>query len=193
MMRTLIVRICFGLAVLTAAVHLSTYAGFDPMTWWPGLWTMHALAMAALASTLVSGSVRLLPRGSNVLDLLDQRIEGDRGSAGATALANESDFARVVRPSRRKLMAGALGAYALINFVLCLSILRGGQPVRRAGEAVLESHGKVLATLSETQYRWQRAVQTRLATGHWLFAFYISGALWAAARTGRATSERRQT
>jgi hypothetical protein len=57
---------------------------------------------------------------------------------------------------------------------------------------VLESHGKVIATLSETQYRWHRAVQTRLATGHWLFAFYLSGALWAVARTDRAQRQRQR-
>ena len=51
---------------------------------------------------------------------------------------------------------------------------------------MLESHGKVVASLSEAASRWDRAVRTRLATGHWLFAFYLSGALWSVARTGHA-------
>jgi hypothetical protein len=102
---------------------------------WHARSVMQGLAMTALASTVVSGSMRLLPRGSNVFDLLDQRPVAQ--GAGGPAIADENEFARVVRPNRRKLLAGALGAYALINFVVCLSILQGGQPVQRGARPCL--------------------------------------------------------
>ena len=135
MVRTLVARVCFAFPLLRRSRIYRTYLGFDPMTPFPALWMMHVAAMAALASTLLSGNVRLLPRGSSVLDLWSVAAfhEGASDAAGS-AFADENEFVRVVRPNRRKLIAGALVAYALVNFFVCLSILQGGQPAQREGQ-----------------------------------------------------------
>ena len=186
MVRTLVARVCFAFALLTAVAHLSTYLGFDPMTPFPALWMMHVAAMAALASTLLSGNVRLLPRGSSVLDLLDAAFHRRGERRGGQCVCRRKRVCSC-RPSQStQAHRGSVGRVCACQLLRLPEYLarRSTGPARRP--MVLESHGKVVASLSEAAYRRDRAVQTRLATGHWLFAFYLSGALWSVARTGRA-------
>ena len=181
--RLAIGRIWFAMAVVSGAVHAATYFGIDPMTWCPSLWRIHDVAFFAGSLTLfLPGNLRFLPRGTSVLDHLEPKLP-----AGGAANVDDADLVRMMRPSVRKLIAGGLAAYAVVTFFVCLGILHGGQPGQRDGQYVLVAHGKIIQTLTESQYRWDLAVQTRFATGYWMFAFYVLGALWSKRRLRPST------
>jgi hypothetical protein len=55
-------------------------------------------------------------------------------------------------------------------------------PEQIGGSYQLMSHGTVLRQMTEPEYRWARAYQTRLATGHWMFFFVTSAVMWLAPR-----------
>lgn len=72
--------------------------------------------------------------------------------------------------------------YAAINFGLFMLHTEGGTPSESNGVFVLQSHGKVIRHLTETQYQLQRNYVVRGFSGHWL-VFYLVPALYFLART----------
>lgn len=191
-MRTMMSTLCFAACGFAVLVHVLTFFGIDPMTEWPRLWVVHVMAVFMVGSTLFSGIPLDMTRRTSLWDYLDRRGRDSvsPGTAADGGASDETDFGRRLRPSRRQIVAGILGVYAAINFVACLALLQGGVPVHRGDEYLLTSHGKVLATLSAVDYAWHRAYQTRLATGHWMFLFFIAGALWLAPGLRHTTSTR---
>ena len=175
--RLAIGRIWFATAIVAGAVHAATYLGIDPMTWCPALWKTQILVVVAGFSTLLSGNVRPLPRGSSVLDPLEPELP-----LGGAANVDDADLARLMRPNRRKLIAAGLAAYAVVTFFVSLGILEGGQPGQRDGSYLLVAHGKSSRHSPSHSTGGDLAVQTRFATGYWMFVFYLAAAIWSMQR-----------
>ena len=187
-MSALFATLSFMTCGFSAAIHLATFVGIDPMTTFPWLWVLHPLAMVAGISTMFSGMGALdLTHRKSFLDMLNDEPAPTPGSAGradeAMGARDEGDLVRRLRPSRPAIVASLLAAYVAINFVASLALLGGGIPTERGALHVLTSHGKVLKSLSSSDYGWALAYQARLATGHWMFFFFLSGAVWSAKRT----------
>jgi hypothetical protein len=169
---------------LSAIIHLSTFFGLDPMIKWPELWILHIAAMVVFASAFFSGNVGpgRTPRGPSFGDLFsawdmaDANTEIARLDRGDPV--SESMLVRRFRPRPVAVVLAILGVYAMVNFAASLALLNGGVPERDGISYRLTSHGKVLKQLTESDYLWHRAYQTRLATGHWMFFFVASGVFW---------------
>jgi hypothetical protein len=189
MVRKTIAALAFLGCAVSALIHLATFFGIDAMTRYRGLWVLHVAAMASCVSVLFSGNVGWRRNGGNLgeafgaWDAADakaalMRLDRDEpvGSNAAALLAKR------LRPRRVAILVGCLGVYAMVNFVVTLSLLQGGVPEQIGSTYQLVSHGKVLRQLTEPEYRWTRAYQTRLATGHWMFFLVTSAVLWLAPR-----------
>jgi hypothetical protein len=174
----------------SAVVHGLTFLGIDPLGSWPELSVVHSIAMGAAISVVLSGNNRPTVRGSsNAWPALDaaERKETEKLLSAITSEtqtpaqkdAAEAELVKKMRPGRGKAMTAILGAYAVINFVVSLGLLRGGTPGQSGDEYMLFAHGKVIQVLSLAEYRWACAYQTRLATGHWMFLFFLCATLWA--------------
>ena len=66
-------------------------------------------------------------------------------------------------------------AYAIINFILCAHLLAGGGPDIVDGQHVLSSHGRVLAHITEGEYRLYKAYELRMFSGGWLLFYWLPG------------------
>lgn len=187
-MRRVIGAVLFVACGFAALVHGLTFLAIDATMAWPRLWILHPAAIIALASTLFSGVPLDVTRRTTIWDWLEGDDRDPNVSVGTTdsdRANDEADFGRRLRPSRRKVIVAILAVYAAINFAASLSLLQGGVPVQRGDEYVLTSHGHVVKTLSPTEYASYRAYQTRLATGHWMLLFFLSGAIWTVRRSGQ--------
>jgi hypothetical protein len=67
----------------------------------------------------------------------------------------------------------ALIAYAVINFGVVFYLSRGGKPEIVDNQIVLESHGRVIRRLTAEEYEYQRALTTRMFSGHWMLFYGI--------------------
>ena len=194
-MRRAIAFIGFAGFGLSAAIHLVTFFGIDPMTAWPGLWIFHLVAMVALFSTFFSGH---LARRSDAArapyaamfgatDMADAETELDKIMTGSERERLDAEKRRARRFRPRPLVVGlfCLFLYALVNFTISLSLLSGGVPEQQGDSFHLTSHGKILKDLSPSEYHWYRAYQTRLATGHWMVLLFAAGVLWMTPRRAR--------
>jgi hypothetical protein len=191
-MRRIFALFGFAGCALSSTIHLMTFFGVDPMMIWPQLWTVHLLAMLALLSTFFSGHrLGRAKSGRSIFgeifgpwDAAEARAQLEK-SLHATVAERGSAEEMVVRRFRPRPVAVALiclAFYALANFTISISLLGGGVPERQGDSYRLISHGKVLRDLSVSEYRWHRAYQTRLATGHWMVVFLLAGVLWQAPR-----------
>jgi hypothetical protein len=175
---------------LSALIHGATFFGVDPMMSWPALWVLHVAAMLLVLCAFFSGNVgksrawsgddpwKKLFAAWDTVEINDafEQLKQDNPNA-------EASIVRRFRSRPAAVVFYCLGAYALINFTIGLSLLDGGVPEQDGNSYRLETHGKPIRQLSEAEYRQARAVQTRLATGHWMAFFYASSVLWMAPRS----------
>jgi len=61
--------------------------------------------------------------------------------------------------------------YAILNFVLVMTISHFGVPDIKNGQFILHDHGKLIKTLTEQEYHHYKVNDVRGFSGHWL-AFY---------------------
>jgi len=73
------------------------------------------------------------------------------------------------------LLADALfSAYAIMNFVLCMSLTGGGNAEIVNGQHLLTSHAHVLAHLTEREYHLQKAYDLRGFSGVWIVFWFFA-------------------
>ncbi len=72
------------------------------------------------------------------------------------------------------LLAVAVSAfvYAMLNLALFSGDSSAGGPVERDGHSYRATHGRILAEISEDEYRHLQALEVRGFSGHWL-VFYL--------------------
>lgn len=104
-----------------------------------------------------------------------------------TVALTQKDFSTSLWNLKRELAVPlvCLFAYAAINFFLTISANQMGVPGEVAGQPVLESHGRIIAHLTATEYESHRNILVRGFSGHWmLFYFVLAAALWPVNSTG---------
>jgi len=153
-----------GIAVLAGALfavslglHVAALAGVDVREYWPGVFWLHAVVIAAPLSVVLS------PAGRRHRDLYE-------------ALPRWG--ARLIQ---------VVFAYAIVNFVLYAIQSHGGGPGIEDGRYVLSRHGDVLRFLTEEDWHGYRALQLRGVSGHWMLFSLLAALVWAkeARATGR--------
>lgn len=86
-------------------------------------------------------------------------------------------------PAWTRAVTGPLVVYVPFNFIFTLLRLGGGSPAIRGGQYVLLNHGKLIRTLTESQYHLYNAYVIRLFSGHWMM-FYFVGMMLLYTRAG---------
>jgi hypothetical protein len=70
--------------------------------------------------------------------------------------------------------------YAIINFIINFMLsmsLQGGTPEIKDGVFILESHGKLIRTLTEQEYNHYKANTVRIFSGHWILFYGVATAI----------------
>jgi hypothetical protein len=143
-----------GLA-LTLFVHGSTFVHTETYVESPLFIVLHVGAIAAGAATIPI--VRRL-------------------SPGTTEL-------RAILPRWAVATITLTGAYATLNFLVFLMLCGGSGPEVRGGEYVMQSHGKVVRHISETEYHQQKAYLSRGFSGGWAALFTYAALIGFAGRS----------
>lgn len=63
--------------------------------------------------------------------------------------------------------------YFVINFVALFFLSDGGSPSVEDGQYVLQSHGRLIRTLTEPEYRWQVAHVSRMFSSCWMMFYSV--------------------
>lgn len=140
--------------LLSLAVHLVAALAYkNPMEKFPLLWLLHPGAI------LIIIPVVLLLRSDPSIGLKNRK--------------SPKEFLKQVfknAPVWLKMMAIAGFAYALANFSILL-FQHPETPYEINGEYILKMHGKVVRTISGSEYRYYETIHARVFSGHWI-AFY---------------------
>ena len=145
----------FAATVLVASmvVHGATFLGVGPM---PGVMVIHVLIFPPFIAALVYAN----------------RLGGPPRERQKKAMAAAPLWLRVA--------VGVFFVYAVVNFGLFFHLSEGGVPRATAGGYELHSHGQVLHSLTEAEFRQHQAYVVRGFSGHWMV---FSGAAFAAPRS----------
>jgi hypothetical protein len=130
--------------VVSLVVHVSTFLGIDPMEKWPGVMFIHLAIFPPFFAAISYAN----------------RIGGPK--------QEREDRVTNSAPRWLRRVAGVFSAYAIVNFVIFLFLVKGGGPHERDGKFFLMSHGSVLRELSEAEYHQQQAYIVRGFSGHWM-------------------------
>lgn len=143
----------FGL-VASAATHVATFFGVNPLGAGPGIMVLHALIFVVWIPTVVF-VVRRMSGGN------------DRWAFWAVVTRHA--------PLWMKALSIVLAAYAFFSFFFVEFVLnREGVPSTSSGQKALVSHGKVIRRLSDEEYERHQAYSIRGYSGHWMM-FYAVG------------------
>jgi hypothetical protein len=141
--------------VLGLCVHLTAALGdYDLTGPFPGLWLLHVGAIAVWLPTVLI--LKDNPELKHLKNNLNPRTFFGQIAKEAPA------WLRVIA------MAGFF--YAIINFMFFM-VSQHGTPDIMNGQYVLQNHGKIVRTISLSEYGHYQALQTRAFSGHWI-AFY---------------------
>jgi hypothetical protein len=66
------------------------------------------------------------------------------------------------------------GLYIILNFIICINLLKAGGPEISNGKYVISSHGSVIREITFEDYKRYRAIEVRLFSGHWMAFLGIS-------------------
>jgi hypothetical protein len=153
--------------VVSLAVHLSTFCGVDPMAAIPGVMFLHVTIFPPFFAAIVYAG----------------NLTRDRG------LTQQQLFK--VAPAWMQRMSGIFFAYAMINFIVFLFLVKGGSPEQRDGMYVLADHGRVVRQLSESEYHQMQAYVVRGFSGHWMLFSSAALTLLTGAANARKAPETR--
>jgi hypothetical protein len=140
----LLAWICFTAALffVCLGVHASTFLGIDPMAKWPGVMFLH------LAAFLAFGVAAYYVRRDGTKDGLNRLFKS--------------------APGWLKIIAVTCFAYTIVNGVMFGFLTGGGVPHKRDGKYFLESHGKVIREINQTEYHQYRAYVVRGFSSVWM-------------------------
>lgn len=152
-----------GLA-LSVVVHGAALSGIDVMSRVPYVWGLHVGIFIVFVPAVISAR-RRFARRPPLADL------------------------RQAFPGWIKVFAGVFFAYALVNFYVSFSSM-DGTPAIKAGQYVLENHGRIVRALSSAEYTSLRAQVIRGFSGHWMVFYFFGFAYFAFCRDGGLLSGR---
>ncbi|RKP47494.1 hypothetical protein [Trinickia fusca] len=141
-----------GLA-LSLVVHGASLFGVDVMSLVPYVWALHVGVFIVFAPAVIFARKRFGAR---------------------PALAD----LRQAFPGWVQVLAAVFFAYALINFYASF-VSMDGAPAIKAGQYVLENHGRIVRALSSAEYTSLRAQVIRGFSGHWMFFYFVGFAYFA--------------
>jgi hypothetical protein len=148
-MKTLFIIALFGL-VASGAAHLSTFFGIIPQQVCPSVWWLHILIFVVWIPLVFSGHSMFNREGRN--------------SSGKLSMEYSPGWMRA--------LSMMLFLYAIFNFFYTVFVLNeGGVPSELNGKKVLHNHGKIIAELSDSEYKKHQAYGVRTFSGHWM-CFY---------------------
>jgi hypothetical protein len=64
-------------------------------------------------------------------------------------------------------------AYAIVNFVVFISLTEGGSTSIQDGKFVLLNHGKLIRELTQAEYHFFKTNEVRGISGHWLVFYFM--------------------
>jgi hypothetical protein len=144
-----------GLGLIAAAgliaallVHGLTYVSVDAAARFPAVWELH------LASILI-----MVPVIWHLRSTVGSRLR----------LAD----IRALLPPWAAGLCIAVMIYTFANFAFGLKNTEGGSVSVKDGHYVLQSHGRLIRTLTASEYTQQKLYVTRMFSGHWVFFFLI--------------------
>lgn len=73
-----------------------------------------------------------------------------------------------------KVVGYILMIYIILNFVVQMILLQGGQPVIQNGEYILKNHSGIIKKLTASEYVQYEMTVQRLFSGHWIYFFYVA-------------------
>ena len=71
-------------------------------------------------------------------------------------------------PFPLRMACGAAFVYAIINFMLFITLMEGGSPAVSNGNYCLQNHGKKIRDLTKEEYQRFQAYDVRGFSGHWI-------------------------
>ncbi len=139
----------------------------------------HALTYLAPSAAPGGSVLWLVP---NLFVLWPAMIIRSRGLWRRAPARSTDDVRAILEPLRDVppavwALGAALVVYAMLNFVLCVGLLREGGPRGAAGGRYLDYKGHRVRSLSEQEYDALSAAEIRLATGH-LMLFHAVAAVY---------------
>ncbi len=134
--------------IVATATHVATFWGIDATLRYPWLWALHAVAIGGVGALVLAARSRYV---------------------GGAMPFPPPGLPRWAPP-----LLTAAFAYTIVNFGLFM-IFHGarGAPHVRDGVYALTDHGRVLRTLTASEYRWERAWLVRGFSGHWILFLLV--------------------
>ena len=135
--------------IAAVLVHGLTYVSVDAAAQFPAIWGLH------LASIMITVPVIWHLR----------RSVSSRSRLG--------DFRNLLPPWAAGICVAAI-VCAAANFALCILFTEGGSATVKDGNYVLQSHGRLIRSLTAAEFAQQKLYVTRMFSGHWVLFFLIS-------------------
>lgn len=76
-----------------------------------------------------------------------------------------------------------LGLFFVIHFVLFLMQSHASAPEIKNGQYVLDDHGRIVKTLTQSEYYTLKGAELRLFATGWMFFYFVPAAYWWFPRT----------
>jgi hypothetical protein len=134
--------------VLSVVVHIVALLGRDVSAQVPLVWSLH-LGIFVVFIPFVLSSRKVLGPKPSLAEL------------------------REIFPGWVVALGGVIFAYAILNFLLFMLATQGGSPSIHDGNYVLEDHGRLIRTLSASEYASFKANEIRGFSGHWLVFYFV--------------------
>jgi hypothetical protein len=80
-----------------------------------------------------------------------------------------------------------LGLFFAVHFVLFLAQNHASAPEIKNGEYVLNDHGKIVKTLTRSEFYKLKGAELRLFAAGWMFFYFVPTAYWWFPRTEQET------
>ncbi|HET6218792.1 MAG TPA: hypothetical protein VFE27_17350 [Acidobacteriaceae bacterium] len=78
-----------------------------------------------------------------------------------------------------------LGLFFVVHFALFLTQSHASAPKIKNGEYVLDDHGKIVKTLTQSEFYEVKGAELRLFATGWMFFYFVPTAYWWFPRTGQ--------
>ncbi len=153
--------------LLSIVVHFSTFLGFDPISRFPLVWLLHIGIFVVFIPAIIAAN----------------KAPATKTTSSASLFPNAPRWLIVA--------VGVFFAYALINFVILMYLMRDGSPTRRDnGSFAITDHGRFVRKISEQEFHRYQAYEVRGFSGHWMAFYCISMATLVSAARGEAKQEK---
>lgn len=101
--------------------------------------------------------------GIFILYILFSQLPGNKGF--------RTTFNNKDRDNPLYLVVKAFGVYCVLNFGICLVLLKFGAPDIWEGQFVLQNKGQLIEIITETDYYKYQSYVTRLFSGFWMLMY----------------------